>query len=199
MNTRKTDCNVFSGEVNMINTLYKIFQPWSEGGSIYIISDTHFGDPDCKFMDEGWITPDDQVAIINRFARQNDTLIHLGDVGDTDYIERLVARRKILILGNHDAPGKCKEVFDEVYSGPLFISDKILLSHEPVHGLTWCLNIHGHDHGNVEGYLEGCPHLNLAANVCNYTPVNLGRLIKKGVLSNIPNIHRQTINARAAM
>lgn len=42
----------------------------------------------------------------------------------------------------------------EIYTCPLFIADKILLSHEPVHGLTWCLNIHGHDHNNVEKYKE---------------------------------------------
>lgn len=69
-------------------------------------------------------------------------------------------------------------LFDEVYSGPLFISDKILLSHEPVFGLSWCLNIHGHDHSNMEKYADGCKHLNVAANVCDYTPVNLGQLIK---------------------
>ena len=37
-------------------------------------------------------------------------------------------------------------LFKEVYSGPLFISDKILLSHEPVIGLYYCLNIHSHSH-----------------------------------------------------
>lgn len=37
-------------------------------------------------------------------------------------------------------------------------------------------------------------HINLAANVCGYTPVNLGKLIKEGVLSDISNIHRMTID-----
>ncbi len=46
----------------------------------------------------------------------------------------------------------------------------------------WCLNIHGHDHGNEEPYKEGCKHINLAANVCGYTPINLGKIIKEGVL-----------------
>ena len=82
----------------------------------------------------------------------------------------------------------------EIYAGPLFISDRILLSHEPVYGLTWCLNIHGHDHNGVEAYSEGCKHINLAANVCGYTPVNLGKLIKDGILSDIESIHRMTID-----
>jgi hypothetical protein len=36
--------------------------------------------------------------------------------------------------------------------------------------------------------------LNLAANVCGYTPINLGKIIKEGILSDIDSIHRQTID-----
>jgi hypothetical protein len=46
----------------------------------------------------------------------------------------------------------------------------------------------------VEEYQDGCKHLNLAANVCGYTPVNLGKLIKNGAVSDVPNIHRFTID-----
>ena len=69
-----------------------------------------------------------------------------------------------------------------------------MLSHEPVYGLPWCLNIHGHDHNNIEPYKEGCKHINLAANVCGYTPINLGKIIKEGVLADVPSIHRMTID-----
>ena len=181
----------------MIQSLYKPFQHWSEGGSVYILSDTHFEDANCSLIDPNWIEPKEQVEIINRIVGKGDTFVCLGDVGNPKYISMIKARKKILLLGNHDAPGKCKEVFDEVYSGPLFISDKILLSHEPVYGLSWCLNIHGHDHNNTELYKEGCKHINLAANVCGYTPMNLGKLIKEGVLSDIESIHRMTINNRS--
>lgn len=34
----------------------------------------------------------------------------------------------------------------------------------------------------------------IAANVCGYTPVNLGKLIKGGILSDIESIHRKTID-----
>ena len=47
------------------------------------------------------------------------------------------------------------------------------------------MNIHGHDHSNIEPYKIGCKHLNLAANVCGYMPVSLGKLIKEGILSDI--------------
>ena len=36
--------------------------------------------------------------------------------------------------------------------------------------------------------------MNLAANVRGYEPVNLGKLIKEGVLSGIPSVHRLTID-----
>lgn len=54
--------------------------------------------------------------------------------------------------------------------------------------------IHGHDHNCVEVYKEGCKHINLTANVCRYTPLNLGKIIKEGVLAEIPSIHRMTVD-----
>ena len=175
----------------MIATLYKCFQRWSEKGSVYIISDTHFDDPDCKLMDPDWITPDEQIAKLKK-ARRNDTLIHLGDVGNPEYLSQLKCH-KVLIMGNHDqSKTKFAPYFDEIFDGPLFIAEKILLSHEPVTGLDWCINIHGHDHANVAA--KDKFHLNLAANVCGYEPIDLGREIKRGLLSGIESIHRQTIN-----
>ena len=178
----------------MISTLYEPFRHWSEKGSVYILSDMHFDDDDCKFMDPGWITPREQIDIINKTIMKNDTFVCLGDVGRPEYIKELKVRKKILLLGNHDRRGEYSDCFDEIYAGPLFIAEKILLSHEPVYGLSWCLNIHGHDHNNMEAYKDGCKHLNLAANVCDYTPVNLGKLIKDGILSDIDSIHRVTID-----
>jgi calcineurin-like phosphoesterase family protein len=178
----------------MISTLYEPFRHWSEKGSVYILSDMHFDDDDCKFMDPGWITPREQIDIINKTIMKNDTFVCLGDVGRPEYIKELKVRKKILLLGNHDRRGGYTDCFDEIYAGPLFIAEKILLSHEPVYGLSWCLNIHGHDHNNMEAYKDGCKHLNLAANVCDYTPVNLGKLIKDGILSDIDSIHRVTID-----
>ena len=31
-------------------------------------------------------------------------------------------------------------------------------------------------------------------NVCGYTPINLGKIIKEGVLADVPSIHRMTID-----
>lgn len=85
----------------MIKMLYEPFQKWCENGNIYIISDTHFDDPDTKLMDPGWIAPEDHIRIINSVVHKNDTLIHLGDVGDPKYMSEIKAH-KVLIMGNHD-------------------------------------------------------------------------------------------------
>lgn len=87
------------------------------------------------------------------------------------------------ILDNH--------LFDEVYEGPLVISEKIILSHEPIN-LTYFLNIHGHDHSFKETY-PGV-HINMCAEHIDYTPVSLLDIINNGYLKNIDSIHRQTIN-----
>ena len=81
-------------------------------------------------------------------------------------------------------------LFDEVYEGPLFIAEKLILSHEPI-ALHYAFNIHGHDHS---GWHIGLHHLNVCAEHIDYTPVNVGRLIKKGLLSKVDSIHRITID-----
>lgn len=176
----------------MITTLYDKFKHWSEKGSVYILSDTHLDDEDCPLMDKKWISPMEQVKIINKCVTKNDTLILLGDVGDITYAKKLRGY-KVLIKGNHDVGSSVyKEIFDEVYEGPLFISEKLLLSHEPIYGLDFCFNIHGHDHNPEHKGDE--THLNVAANVCGYMPINLKTFIQSGALKNIETIHRKTID-----
>ena len=80
----------------MIPMLYPPFQKWAEGGSIYILSDLHFDDSDCKLMAADWIRPEEQIKIINKTVMKNDTFVCLGDVGEASYIEQIHAKRKIL-------------------------------------------------------------------------------------------------------
>lgn len=176
----------------MIKSLYKEYaERWSGTGSIYIISDTHFDDSDCKFMDSNWITPQEHMETIKQDVRKGDTLIHLGDVGNPDYLDELKCY-KVLISGNHDVLSKVASHFDEVYTGPLFIADRLILSHEPIQGLEgFAMNIHGHDHAS--NYRLN--HINLASNVYHFRVFNLGANIKSGLLSQIENIHRVTINS----
>ena len=224
----------------MIKTLYKPFQRWSEKGSVYLISDTHFDDPDRNFM--GYtISENEQIAILKKKIHKNDTLIHLGDVGNIDYIKQLKCY-KVLIMGNHDQSKtkyeqkytiidldnltdeeikskeknheidywgyefhspfkqgyKSNNLFNEVYDGPLWISQKLILSHEPLSiglGVTnqpIAFNIHGHDHSGE--YYKDDYHLNICQNVFGYEPLNLKSFIEEGFLSSIPSVHRATIN-----
>ena len=178
----------------MITTLYPKFREWSDGGSIWILSDLHFDDEDTKLMCPTWVSPEEQIELINARVQPNDTFICLGDVGNPELVKLIRSRYKILIMGNHDqSVTRFKDYFDEIYTGPLFISDRILLSHEPI-SLPFCLNIHGHDHNNKCEYIDNCKHINLAANVCGYTPVNLGKIIKSGALASVSSIHRITID-----
>lgn len=176
----------------MIDSLYDMFRHWSSKGSVYIISDTHFNDNDCKLMDSNWLSPEEHINLINKSVTKNDTLIILGDIGDINCAKRLKGY-KVLIMGNHDqSKSKFKDVFNEIYEGPLFISSKILLSHEPIYGNEFYFNIHGHDHNKQNK--GDSNHLNVASNVCGYVPINLGAIIKDGLISNIKSIHRVTID-----
>lgn len=82
------------------------------------------------------------------------------------------------------------KLFDEVYDGPLFISPKLLLSHEPI-DYPYALNIHGHDHSN---WYRGDQHFNMCAEHIDYTPVSLKSIVSSGILKNVQDIHRVTID-----
>lgn len=184
----------------MIKTLYPIFQKWSEKGSVWIISDTHFEDDDCLFMDPNWLTPEEHIKKLSLYIGKNDTVIHLGDVGNPEWMKKIKGY-KVLIMGNHDQSSeKFKDYFNEIYSGPLMIAEKIILSHEPVTlcaGITGqpiAFNIHGHDHSGE--YYNDDYHINCASNIVNYYPTNLYSIIKSGLISNknIKSLHRQIID-----
>ena len=176
----------------MIDTLYDKFKPWSAKGSVYIISDTHFEDEDCKLMDVNWIEPQEHIDIIKKTVHKCDTLIHLGDVGNPKWLEQIKAY-KVLVMGNHDQSAtKFKSYFNEVYTGPLFIAEKILLSHEPIISGSMWYNIHGHDHSNNDKWSYN--HMNVASNIFNFKVFNLGKAIKNGMLKDVDGIHRLTID-----
>ena len=183
---------MFSG----FNTLYSdIKKLIPEGGTIYLVSDTHFDDENNYTIDKNWPSPEDHLKTINKFATKKDLLIHLGDAGNLEYVKKFKAGKKILICGNHDdgSLDKYEEVFDKVYSGPVFISSKILLSHEPILPLPdYSFNIHGHVHSNR--VIDTNNHLNIASNKFGYKPLHLKKFIEDGNLSNISDIHRQTID-----
>ena len=85
------------------------------------------------------------------------------------------------------------KLFDEVYEGALIVGEKLILSHEPVIGLTWAMNLHGHVHdkrAKTDAY-----HMNCCSDVIGYEPINLTQKLKSGLMSAITTIHRATIDS----
>lgn len=176
----------------MKNSLYPIFaERWLRpGGTIYIYSDPHFADEEMKYLRKYYVGDEEQIRRIKSKIGKCDTLIILGDVGDPTPLKQ-VKGYKVLICGNHDRGASYyTDYFDEVYTGPLFISDRILLSHEPIN-LPFAYNIHGHDHANWEVNLNG---FNMCAEQIGYVPIALKNLIRNGLMSHIPSIHRMAID-----
>lgn len=229
----------------MIEGLYQPFQHWGASGTTWIISDTHFDDPDLIHAYADRPSAEEQVKLINAKCGRADTLIILGDVGDISYVCQLRAKYKILVMGNHDSGASnyqrhifkqkfekglfqkhealdemkrlypdcaysisdsydfldnspCWEVsadnrlFDEIYTGVLVIGEKLMLSHEPIKGCNWCMNIHGHDHSR--SHKNDIYHFNVCADVIGYEPINFNKFMKEGHLANIVSVHRETID-----
>ena len=105
-------------------------------------------------------------------------------------------------------------LFDEIYDGPLFINQKILLSHESIK-LPFVINIHGHEHCNpfitckndIEyefGLLKAsdlwCKEftghsfcINCAADVIRFKPIRLDKLLEYVPQNAVKSIHELCI------
>ena len=170
--------------------LYDCFQHWGEKNAVWVISDTHFGDKDIQKAFPNRPSDEELIKNINQKVGKTGTLLLLGDVGDIECAKQLKGY-KVLICGNHDIGAtNYKEIFDEVYTGALIIGEKLLLSHEPIDA-KWIFNLHGHNH---TGAKTDKYHLNVCADVINYTPINFNQFLKSGALSKIQTIRRTVID-----
>ena len=170
--------------------LYDCFQHWGEKNAVWVISDTHFGDKDIQKAFPNRPSDEELIKSINQKVGKTGTLLLLGDVGDIECAKQLKGY-KVLICGNHDIGAtNYKEIFDEVYTGALIIGEKLLLSHEPIDA-KWIFNLHGHDH---TGAKTDKYHLNVCADVIDYTPINFNQFLKSGALSKIQTIRRTVID-----
>lgn len=121
-----------------------------------------------------------------------------------DEMKRLYPNCAYSIIDSYDSldDSPCWEVradnrlFDEVYEGPVMISPKLMLSHEPIGCGTWALNIHGHIHART--HKNGGYHYNVCADCHDYLPLNLNQFLKSGAFSYVVSIHRQTIDEATA-
>lgn len=112
----------------MIAGLYQIFNHWHEGGTVWMYADPHFGDDELTTKIPNRPTATEIVQRINAKCGRKDTLICLGDVGDVRYVRKLRAKRKILIMGNHDA-GRTnyeRQVVTELFAKLLYTKEQAL-------------------------------------------------------------------------
>ena len=160
-----------------------------------MISDLHLGeDQDLRKAYPNRLDAEEIIKNINQKVGKNGTLIVCGDAGLPEYVAKLKGY-KVLIKGNHE-PGMVNfdGIFDEVYEGVLMIHPHIMLSHEPV-DFPYAYNIHGHNH-NGPHIKYG--HMNVCADVIDYTPINFNQFIKSGKLKECQDIHRITIDGATA-
>lgn len=105
------------------------------------------------------------------------TFYFLGDWGNTDYLWTMNLLRQeniytVCILGNHDSQSDIpifEQYFDEVYKYPVYLSDKLVISHEPQN--VWPngqLNLHGHLHSSK---LDSVNHINCNIHIAGYKPI----------------------------
>ena len=132
---------------------------------------------------EKWLhklAPEDTFYFLGDFGRPNSkTLSELVRI----FVEAKC--HKVAIRGNHDHETETeimKTLFDEVYDYPVYISNRIVLSHFPCNVWKDQINIHGHLHGSV---LNSPNHVCASIHVAQYQPINnhiingcLGRLSK---------------------
>lgn len=172
----------------MYKGIYDIFKHYYHGGMIYFYSDPHFGDTEMNQARH--ITDEMQIKSINAKIGKCDTIIFLGDIGDKECLKK-IRGYKVLVLGNHDPGATTFEGYvDEIYEGAVMLSEKILLTHEPV-TFPYALNIHGHTHTTHQ--IDKL-HFNVCAEAISYTPVPLKDIINAGILKDITTIHRETID-----
>lgn len=86
----------------MYKGLYDSFGHWYRGGSVWFYSDPHFSDEEMKYLRPNYVGDEEQVKRINSKIGRKDTIVFLGDIGDTEWISK-IRGYKVLIMGNHDA------------------------------------------------------------------------------------------------
>ena len=154
-----------------------------------ISSDWHFGDSNIieheRYTEFDNIEQHDTkiVELVSKWLcklKADDTFYFLGDWGHLkgELNDKLMNAfdkapcRKVAIKGNHDKEQQIDEMrqfFDEIYDYPLFIADRVVLSHFPCAVWDDEINIHGHLHNST---LNSNNHICASIHVCNYKPIS---------------------------
>jgi calcineurin-like phosphoesterase family protein len=172
-------------------------------GKVYIISDTHFSHANIiKYCDRPYndvnTMNDKIVENWNSVVTNEDTVIHLGDVGlgrDETVVSMLhkLNGDKILIKGNHDHKKRVKlfknlNLFNHVFSESInYYNADIILSHRPIdlgQFAEGIINIHGHIHNSsmnslYPDYINTHNNYNASLEMIGYKPILLDDILKE--------------------
>lgn len=175
----KKDTIVFLGDIGDVEFIKKI-----RGYKVLVMGNHDAGASNYKRIIDELIYDADELSLqevkaIVKKHYPNWKIISCDD----DYTFHAPFHRWVIKIDNR--------LFDEVYEGPLCISEKIILSHEPL-DIPFMLNIHGHDHSGWA--FQDRNHINVCAEHIEYCPVSIKEIVNSGILGKIDSIHRITID-----
>ena len=174
----------------------------------YFISDLHFGHywngrgiinferTQFKTIEEhdGYIE-----AVISKLCRKlkpGDEVWNLGDFGnlESEYLETVnwikdTGAKAYFVYGNHDAQSdlfQFEKYFDQVFLYPVYLSQKLVVSHYPVAVWYDSINVCGHLHG---AKLQTPNYMCASIHVANYQPISDNYI--NAVFSKLPKFTRR--------
>lgn len=172
----------------------------------YFVSDFHFGHYHngsgiITFERTQFATIEEHDLYIEKIIQElcnklqpSDEVWNLGDFGSltklytTDWIKATGAKAYFL-YGNHDRHSDISQFehyFDQVFLYPVFLSQRLVISHYPVAVFPDTINIHGHLHG---AKLYPNNYVNASIHVANYHPISEKSL--DSVYSKLPKFTRR--------
>lgn len=172
----------------------------------YFISDLHFGH---YYNGRGIITfertqfnsieeHDGYIeAVISKLCRKlqpGDEVWNLGDFGSLDELDTInwikeTGAKAYFVYGNHDRQSdlsQFEKYFDQVFLYPVYLSQKLVVSHYPVAVFPDTINICGHLHG---AKLQDINHVCASIHVANYQPITDRNL--DAIFSKLPKFTRR--------
>lgn len=122
------------------------------------------------------------MAIVNMIhklckkLKPNDEVWNLGDFGSLKFLFisnliRETGAKSYFVYGNHDKLENLEifeRYFDQVYRYPIYLSQKLVVSHFPVAVYPDSINIHGHTHN---AKLQDINHICASIHVAKYQPI----------------------------
>ena len=156
----------------------------------FIVADTHFGHfsketnrgiitferYQFKTIQEHDLYVSEVIKNIANKIKPGDEFWHLGDFGDMQYLWLINLINETgadthFVLGNHDSAANIYDFncyFSYVHQYPVYVSNKLVFSHEPVGTWDSVLNVHGHLHGSV---IDKPNYINASIHVAGYKPI----------------------------